>query len=110
MIGPYNQDGSNDGFYAITMIEPVLRWIEIHPLKPKTALNAAQTFDDNWLCRYPRPLYCVGAEIAKALEDKKDFDFSPVMPTIDGNKKTTTTRTQESVRKDKPSDTKVRNR
>jgi hypothetical protein len=87
LIGPYSQTGTNDGYYAITMIEPVIRWIEIHPIKPKTSLNVAQTFDDNWLCRYPRPLFCVfdngkefmGQEFQEMLES---YGITPKPTTI----------------------------
>jgi hypothetical protein len=39
------------------MIDPVTRWFEIVQIKKKTAECAMVAFDNNWLCRYPRPLY-----------------------------------------------------
>lgn len=59
LIGPYTQNKQKNSTMVMTMIDPVLRWIEIHPLPSKSSLNAALTFDREWLCRYPRPNACV---------------------------------------------------
>ena len=61
-IGPWNIK-INDitlEFNALTCIDPVTNLIEINRLtKSKTADNAKELFENNWLARYPRPLRLV---------------------------------------------------
>eukprot|EP00644_Phytophthora_capsici_P004502 jgi/Phyca11/110991/e_gw1.19.664.1 len=49
LIGPY------DGFYGVTMIDHATRWLEVAVQPNKDALTTAESFDREWLCRYPRP-------------------------------------------------------
>ena len=41
---------------AVTMIDPALRWIEIHEYDDKKSLTISLIVDQEWLCRYPRLL------------------------------------------------------
>ncbi|OWY96984.1 Pol Polyprotein [Phytophthora megakarya] len=50
LIGPYD-----DGSYGVTMIDQATRWLEIGIQADRQALTTAETFDREWLCRYPRP-------------------------------------------------------
>ncbi|OWY95652.1 Pol Polyprotein [Phytophthora megakarya] len=50
LIGPYD-----DGGYGVTMIDQATRWLEIGIQADRQALTTAETFDREWLCRYPRP-------------------------------------------------------
>ena len=45
--------------YALTMIDASTRWVELVPLTSTTGAAVAKAFDDNWLCRYPRPTVVV---------------------------------------------------
>uniref|UniRef100_A0AAV1U4K5 RNA-directed DNA polymerase n=1 Tax=Peronospora matthiolae TaxID=2874970 RepID=A0AAV1U4K5_9STRA len=51
LIGPYE-----DGHYGITMIDHATRWLEVGIQHDKTSLTTAESFDREWLCRYPRPV------------------------------------------------------
>jgi cleavage and polyadenylation specificity factor subunit 1 len=60
LIGPYtirNENGKEYALQAMTMIDPATRWFEVVQIKNKSALSAMNAFDNNWLCRYPRPFY-----------------------------------------------------
>ena len=50
LIGPYG-----DGYYGITMIDQATRWLEVAVQPNKESLTTAESFDREWLCRYPRP-------------------------------------------------------
>ncbi|KAG6611400.1 Pol Polyprotein [Phytophthora cinnamomi] len=53
LIGPY------EGFYGITIIDQATRWLEVGVQPDKESLTSAESFDREWLCRYPRPLQVV---------------------------------------------------
>lgn len=81
LIGPFSQETDREGkpMYAVTIMDLATRWIEIAPIKDKTAATIAIVFDRWWLCRYPRPLYCVhdqgkeftGAEFQELLKSNR---------------------------------------
>ncbi|OWZ02754.1 Pol Polyprotein [Phytophthora megakarya] len=50
LIGPYEGSG-----YGITMIDQATRWLEVGVQLNKESLTTAESFDREWLCRYPRP-------------------------------------------------------
>jgi hypothetical protein len=50
LIGPYD-----NGSYGITMIDQATRWLEVGIQPDKLSLTTAESFDREWLCRYPRP-------------------------------------------------------
>ncbi|POM79703.1 Pol protein [Phytophthora palmivora] len=50
LIGPYEGSG-----YGITMIDQATRWLEVGIQSDKESLTTAESFDREWLCRYPRP-------------------------------------------------------
>ncbi|OWZ03089.1 Pol Polyprotein [Phytophthora megakarya] len=50
LIGPYEGN-----FYGITIIDQATRWLEVAILPDKESLTTAESFDREWLCRYPRP-------------------------------------------------------
>jgi hypothetical protein len=37
------------------MIDPSTGWFEVKDVKDKSAKKTMNTFDDEWLSRYPRP-------------------------------------------------------
>ena len=58
LIGPYTiqtKEGKELSLQAMTMCDPATGWFEIHEVKSKAAEVTAVTFDQQWLCRYPRP-------------------------------------------------------
>ena len=66
LIGPYNvkvgpkdkdEKKENLQLRAMTMIDPATGWFEIHAIPQATAECCMEAFDDQWLCRYPRPQY-----------------------------------------------------
>lgn len=50
LIGPYE-----GGSYGITIVDQATRWLEVGVQQDKRALTTAESFDREWLCRYPRP-------------------------------------------------------
>ena len=42
---------------AMTMIDPATGWFEVKDIKEPDARSCMAAFDDEWLCRYPRPQY-----------------------------------------------------
>lgn len=80
LIGPYTlkgKDGTILDFMCLTMIDPATAWFEIIELPlasvvvkrdgdeiteiviDKTAAQVSRLFNKQWLCRYPRPKYCI---------------------------------------------------
>ena len=49
LIGPFNQQ------YALVILDVATKWIEMIPLENKRPATVARAFDQQWLCRYPRP-------------------------------------------------------
>ena len=47
--------GPDDGYCGITIIDQSTRWLEVGIQTDKSALTTAESFDCEWLCRYPRP-------------------------------------------------------
>ena len=60
-IGPWIMKKNNIEleFLATTIIDPVTCWPEIVFTTSKSAVAAANALDTQWLCRYPRPAYCI---------------------------------------------------
>ena len=61
IIGPWTfTDSTAEIFYlkAVTMIDVTLCWSEIKEYDTKTMKNVSNIFENEWLCRYPRP-HCV---------------------------------------------------
>ena len=59
LIGPY------DGYYGITIIDQATRWLEVGVQLDQNILTTAESFDCEWICRYPRPVQVIhdlGAE------------------------------------------------
>ena len=59
LIGPY------DGYYGITIIDQATRWLEVGVQRDKNILKTAESFDREWIWRYPRPVQVIhdlGAE------------------------------------------------
>ncbi|GMF24808.1 unnamed protein product [Phytophthora fragariaefolia] len=54
LIGPYH-----GGHYGITIIDQATRWLEVGIQPDKASLTTAESFDREWLCRYPRPMQVV---------------------------------------------------
>lgn len=60
LIGPFGTNGEIQKYgYAVTIMDLATRWLEIAPIKDKSSVTVALTFDRWWLCRYPRPTFCV---------------------------------------------------
>ncbi len=62
ILGPFTFHDSSiadKNKYCLTMIDTCTRWVELIPVPVITAPEICQAFDDNWLCRYPRPQYVV---------------------------------------------------
>ena len=62
LIGPYpikGNDHENGKFWALMMIDPILGWFEAEVIMEKSSATVGNKFDTTWLCRYPRPLYCI---------------------------------------------------
>ena len=58
LVGPLPKSISHTGEeyeYIFTIIDIKTRFIELIPLYSTTGPVITQAFDDNWLCRYPRP-------------------------------------------------------
>ena len=60
-IGPYTQSDNQNAtkYYALSIIDPATSWIELHALPNLTATTTCTVFDNQWLCRYPRPYKCI---------------------------------------------------
>ena len=56
-IGPYTVKTPTKTWElrAMTMIDPATRWFEIESIYAPTAEQAMEAFNNQWLCRYPRP-------------------------------------------------------
>jgi hypothetical protein len=61
LIGPWviKVNGTEYVFKALTMIDPVTNLLEISRYEIKQANSIGQLFENNWICRYPRPLRAV---------------------------------------------------
>ena len=57
-IGPWTLevDGIAQPMRCLTMIDTVTNYLEVIPLRSMTAQHVADTFRNNWLARYPRPM------------------------------------------------------
>ena len=57
LIGPLSVNTPSGTFKldALTMIDPATGWFELKEVRERTANIVAQSFDDAWLSRYPRP-------------------------------------------------------
>jgi hypothetical protein len=91
LIRPYNKtlpnNIENQYKYALTIMDPVTRWIEIIVLKNMTSKYIAEMFDKEWLCHYPRPTRCVfdhGTEFNsnEFLEMLDSYRIKPVKITV----------------------------
>ncbi len=53
-----DMESSPDREYTciLSIIDMCTRWVELIPLPNTTGAAVAKAFDDNWLCRYPKPL------------------------------------------------------
>ena len=60
-IGPWKLKKGNVEieFLATTIIDPATCWPEFVLVHNKSAPAAANALDNQWLCRYPRPVYCI---------------------------------------------------
>lgn len=61
LIGPY------DGYYGITIIDVAKSWLKVNSLTDQNSLTTAESFDREWICRYPRPaqvIYELGAAVS----------------------------------------------
>ena len=60
-IGPYSQSDHPNAirYYALSIIDPATSWVELCPLPNLTAATTCTEFDNQWLCRYPRPFKCI---------------------------------------------------
>ena len=63
-----NKAGKGLQLRAMTMIDPATGWFEIHPIAHATAECCMEAFDDEWLCRYPRPHY-IGCDGGSEFKD-----------------------------------------
>ena len=87
-IGPYTQSNHEAApkLWAQTMIDPATSWFEVKAIASKTAKTAAQVFDEEWLCRYPRPqevIFDQGSEFkAEFLETLKVYGIKPKPTTV----------------------------
>jgi len=61
LIGPWtvNVAGQEIEFNALTCIDPVTNLTELSRIDNKTSEYVGMRFENEWLARYPRPLYCV---------------------------------------------------
>ena len=61
LIGPYTVDAPNGTFtlHALTILDPITRWIEIVEIPKRDSETVALAFDRAWLSRYPRPRRCL---------------------------------------------------
>lgn len=92
LVGPWlfsDATGKDRNIHALSIIDPTTRWVELHLLKlyrGKTALNIAQTLENEWFCRYPRPSACIfdnGTEFGfKFLDLLISFGVEPKHRTI----------------------------
>jgi transposase InsO family protein len=58
LVGPYtltSKNGTKHSLSALTMIDPATGWFEIKAIATKTAAVIMDHFNNEWLCRYPRP-------------------------------------------------------
>lgn len=60
LIGPWtlNIRGIETSFRALTIIDTVTNLVELVRLDNKTSAHVALCFENTWLARYPRPLFC----------------------------------------------------
>ena len=58
LFGPWSftdVHGRDRSLRAVSVIDIGTRWIELLPFTDKRSETVALTFDQEWLCRYPRP-------------------------------------------------------
>ncbi|MGH7974316.1 MAG: integrase catalytic domain-containing protein, partial [bacterium] len=60
LVGPYevNTPSGKQVLKALTMIDPATSWFEIIEIPNKQAITVADLVDQQWSCRYPRPMKC----------------------------------------------------
>ena len=62
MIGPWSVKFATSGkaikrdLQALTIVDRATGWPELIPTKTKESLEVSELFDNQWLCRYPRPV------------------------------------------------------
>ena len=89
LIGPYSiktKHSKELSLLAMTMCDPASGWFEVHEVKDKSSLGTAHTFDQQWLCRYPRPtrgvVYDNGSEfLGKEFQEMLDSYGLTHLPT-----------------------------
>jgi transposase InsO family protein len=61
LIGPWTLSiaGTKQKFNALTIIDMVTNLVEVVRVDNTTAANVSLHFENTWLARYPRPLYCI---------------------------------------------------
>jgi transposase InsO family protein len=61
LIGPWTLTvgGQKHKFHALTIIDMVTNLVEVVRIDNTTAANVALHFENTWLARYPRPLFCI---------------------------------------------------
>ena len=61
LIGPYTIRTTRgvQSLHAMTMFDPATSWFEVAEIPNKKAITCANIFENNWLCRYPRPKQCI---------------------------------------------------
>ena len=78
---------------ALTMVDKVTNWPEVAAVKTKSSLEVSQVFDQEWLCRYPRPYRCIhdngseflGLEFQKLLSSYGILSQATAVKTPRGN-------------------------
>ena len=61
LIGPWKIkiNGIKIVFNALTCIDPMINLAELSSIENKTAEHVANTFQNLWLARYPKPMKCI---------------------------------------------------
>ena len=61
LIGPWQLQIANQDFEfsALTMIDMVTNLAEVVRIENKTSDHVAMQFENTWLSRYPRPMFCI---------------------------------------------------
>ena len=55
ILGPFDFAAEEEDVNILTIIDLCTRWIELVPLSRTTGREIAIAFDNQWLCRYPKP-------------------------------------------------------
>lgn len=88
LIGPYTLTRKGKPpltLWCVTMIDPATGWFEMKSIKTKKAIVVANTIEQTWLTRYPRPdliTYDKGsefmAEFAKMIDEDYGIKKKPI--------------------------------